>query len=441
MVNKLNKPAIKDYSQKVAHKVCMDIFHDNKQYVGGQDILNLTNIEQVNLFILKNLFLKWKQEIDNLKSPYFDHEHEEVKDALNHYVNTLSQHICIDQRHLQHLVSNAVSETLTLTLSPYHYFKRYYYFRENEKISMQELKELLKYVKINRIIFETFIKKLESYKIENFLIEDIIEYYQQSFYEAADQVDDYEEIMQQFSQILPVELDKLVYDIDKSGKNVVTPYTAVEKHRIDELYGEDYKKNAKKAENEDVSSVNAFMDKISNKSSGYEQESKNDTKKTDTATSTNNTDEDVQQMAKPNNGAQKETNVKHTETVQQETTNTEIQEENQSNLQSNTNTDNEVNENNDQGGNNHEETNQQLHDEEKFNLSEEKNINIKLSINQKILFEKELFNGDTELMNRTIEKLERAPNMQEAQKIMKSMAWDDNNEASQEFYEMLEAKY
>ena len=262
MVNKLNKPAIKDYSQKVAHKVCMDIFHDNKQYVSGNEILSLTNIEQVNLFILKNLFLKWKQEIENLKSPYFDHENEEVKEALENYVNTLSQHICIDQRHLQNLISNAVSETLTLTLSPYHYFKRYYYFREKEKISMQELKELLKYIKINRVIFEIFINKLESYKMETFLIEDIIEYYQQSFYEAADRLDNYEDIMQQFSKILPVELDKLVYDIDQSKKNVVTPYTAVEKHRIDELYGEDFKKEADKIQSKDVTSVNSFMNNL-----------------------------------------------------------------------------------------------------------------------------------------------------------------------------------
>ena len=82
MASKLNINKIESYSQAVAEKICNDIFV-NKKSVSGKDILNLTTIEQVNFFVLKSLFDKWNEENNKLRSPYFNYDQPEVKEALD----------------------------------------------------------------------------------------------------------------------------------------------------------------------------------------------------------------------------------------------------------------------------------------------------------------------------------------------------------------------
>jgi hypothetical protein len=71
MENKLNTQAIENYSTRLTKKLSDEFFAKNLTIFGHQ-ILNYTPIEQVNLFIISNLFEKWKEETSKLKSPFFD---------------------------------------------------------------------------------------------------------------------------------------------------------------------------------------------------------------------------------------------------------------------------------------------------------------------------------------------------------------------------------
>lgn len=148
MESKLNLKAIKEYSEAFAADI-LDQAYADKEKLGGQEILNLTPVRQVNLFIINDLLNKWKAETKKLKSPYFDFESEEVQEALQEFMSTLSQHIAVGRDQLAPLFETAVQNTLMLLLDPQYF---YYQVLSNVRYSLnkENIAELFKYVKINR---------------------------------------------------------------------------------------------------------------------------------------------------------------------------------------------------------------------------------------------------------------------------------------------------
>ena len=113
MESNINHAFIADYSKSFAQKLLQSFFSPGKSFVNGEELLSFTEIQQLNYFILKGLFSKWKEEINNLKSPYFDYEQEEVKEALKEFMNILSKHILVDKDDLSPLVEEAVKKIYT----------------------------------------------------------------------------------------------------------------------------------------------------------------------------------------------------------------------------------------------------------------------------------------------------------------------------------------
>ena len=58
MTNKWNEAEIKNYSQAFANIVSEEFFKTNDS-ITGSEIINLTEVKQLNLFVLKELFEKW----------------------------------------------------------------------------------------------------------------------------------------------------------------------------------------------------------------------------------------------------------------------------------------------------------------------------------------------------------------------------------------------
>ena len=67
----VNQDAIKSYSEKLAADLCRQFFI-NKAFIAGPEILAFNAENQLNLLIVKNIFLNWQKEVLKLKSPYFD---------------------------------------------------------------------------------------------------------------------------------------------------------------------------------------------------------------------------------------------------------------------------------------------------------------------------------------------------------------------------------
>ena len=81
MDEKISLEAITRYADEYADKV-LDRFFSSREKVTGNEIRELCTIQQVNLFVIRELFKSWKEDTKKLQSPYFDYETPEVKEAL-----------------------------------------------------------------------------------------------------------------------------------------------------------------------------------------------------------------------------------------------------------------------------------------------------------------------------------------------------------------------
>ena len=160
MDEKISLEAIALYGDTYAEKVLKGFFA-SKDNINGQEILSLCSVQQVNLFVVRELFKAWKEDTRKLKSPYFDFENPEVKEALDAFMNIASQHILIDKAHFSPLLKKAVSQTLLVIFDPYDFYSMTI-TGMNNKLEVTAFREEIKYLKINKAPLEKMLQKLEE---------------------------------------------------------------------------------------------------------------------------------------------------------------------------------------------------------------------------------------------------------------------------------------
>jgi hypothetical protein len=160
MDEKISLEAIALYSDAYAEKILKKFFAD-KNRITGQEILVFSDVQQVNLFIIRDLFKAWKEETKKLKSPFFDYEKPEVKAALETFMNVLSKNIAIDRTHFAPLVKKAVSQTLLVIFNPYDYFSMII-SGANNKMNVDLFREELKYLRINKAPLEKLLQHFDE---------------------------------------------------------------------------------------------------------------------------------------------------------------------------------------------------------------------------------------------------------------------------------------
>ena len=221
----LNIEAINTYSKLVSQKVSEQFFQTRKT-ISGNDILNLTSIKQVNFFVLKNLFTKWQAELTKLESPYFDYKNEEVKKSMQSLMNVLSKNIIIDEKHLNPLLQEAISETLFIILSPYDYYHNN--LKNSPSITIKYLRSQTKYIRINKHLYVHLLNELENENDETTLeIDGVLEKLDGIFKTTSDGPEDIDQYITEFSKIHPLSAeDFFVGDI---------ALTETEEAEIDEI--------------------------------------------------------------------------------------------------------------------------------------------------------------------------------------------------------------
>ncbi len=162
MESKLNIEAVKEYSAAFAVATADQAFAQQDK-VEGHQIISLTPVKQINLFVINDLLNKWKEETLKIRSPYFDYEAVEVKEALQEFMNVLSQHIAVSRDYLVPLVESATFNTLILLLDP-RYFYRQVLSDVQYSLNRENLKELFKYTKINRSFPDMLLQHMEKEK-------------------------------------------------------------------------------------------------------------------------------------------------------------------------------------------------------------------------------------------------------------------------------------
>jgi hypothetical protein len=139
MTIQINSNYLENYSKEYAQVVC-ERFFSTRQFITGQDIIQLTNSTQVNFFIIKRLFEKWQEELAKLKSnPFFDYRDIAVHEALTQFMNVLSRRIKVEKSHFQPLVQEAVSLAIKLACQPVEFYQD-----EIKKAPLGKINEYLK---------------------------------------------------------------------------------------------------------------------------------------------------------------------------------------------------------------------------------------------------------------------------------------------------------
>ena len=144
MEHKLNISAIELYSRK-AVKPFMEKFF-TRSTISGQEILKFCPIEQVNLFILQQLFSKWQEETSKLKSPYFDFNNEDVKHALDVFMAALSQHIFISKDDFSPLLLQAIFNSIFYINAPVLFLEQKH-LSNDKTFTDTEIRAAFKYLK------------------------------------------------------------------------------------------------------------------------------------------------------------------------------------------------------------------------------------------------------------------------------------------------------
>lgn len=250
MYSGLNLNYISDYSKKLADLIESDVY-STKEKLGGDDLMKVTKVEQINYFLLKNLFVNWQQDWQRFKSPYFDFNHPEVDKSLKDFMNKLSNHISVKREHFAPLMINAIQNSIILAFSPYDY-----YFKEIEQIDdpihVDRLKSVEKYIKINGHLYKAFLNKtyLDSQsEVSKQKALDVLNYI---FETIEDIPEDYEGFVSQISKILPLDIEKIY----KDGANA----TAIEKSEETIIY----EKTENEEEEQKSSHSTPKLNKISN---------------------------------------------------------------------------------------------------------------------------------------------------------------------------------
>ncbi|GCC52137.1 hypothetical protein SanaruYs_23730 [Chryseotalea sanaruensis] len=206
MEDKISQQAISRYSQVYAHKI-LDRFYAQKQFIGGQEILTLSEVEQINLFVIQSLFKTWKSEIQNSRSVYFDYEAQAVLEAQQNLMNVLSRHIHVRREHLEPLVLQSVVKTLNDVLNPYDFFSKLITSNNNE-LHLQDFKEELKYLKLNKAPLLRLSQMLEEKKIQTISGNEAFGILDKILEDLNFTPEDIEPLLQLLSKVEPVTMEE-----------------------------------------------------------------------------------------------------------------------------------------------------------------------------------------------------------------------------------------
>lgn len=227
MDEKISLEAIALYSDAYAEKVLKSAFA-SKNKITGQEILSLCDVQQINLFIVRELFKGWKEETKKLKSPYFDYEHPKVKEALETFMGTLSTHIAIDRQHFGLLLKKAVSQAVLVVLNPYDYFSMLV-SGTNNKLDVSGFREEIKYLKINKAPLERMLQKLEEKKLKEVSGNEAFAILDQILEEVSFTPDDVDGHIEKFSRVEKLDPEKFYVKRNSPASAVKTEPVATTK--------------------------------------------------------------------------------------------------------------------------------------------------------------------------------------------------------------------
>lgn len=198
----------KQYLQKLVKKIGADTF-SGKNTIGGSQILEVSPIKQVNMFIIRALYDKWQKEVNNLRSPYFDYENAEVKIALKEFMNLLSKHIAVRQPEFEQLLLTALDQTLQLVFTPAAFFQREVETLTRPTVHLAPLKEFGRYLIVNKVLLSDVIDDMESRQLTEMYAGELMRHFHKAIHDNSLRLFQPEELVEQLNAIEPLTITEL----------------------------------------------------------------------------------------------------------------------------------------------------------------------------------------------------------------------------------------
>jgi len=206
---------LSQYSQSFARQICDDFFAKNNTATGAQ-LLQFTYIPQVNLFVVSSLYEKWKAESEAFKSPFFNFEQPDVQQALQVFMNVVSQHISVKREILEPYLVEATQNTLVLLLDPKQYFNELLRDQPEFLVKAEVVKQLQKYTRINQFVPQAIAERMADRP--TVFVNQAIDWMEDVLKQNPDKIEPIEKWVSAFSAIVPLE----VADIFKKNHRTTT---------------------------------------------------------------------------------------------------------------------------------------------------------------------------------------------------------------------------
>ena len=210
----LNQSALKQYAADFTEKVLAD-FYANKITIDGQQILTLTPVRQVNLGIVSQLFDQWKADALAFRSPYFNFEQDEVKGALQEFMNTVSRYIAVGRDDLQPLLLEATKDALRLLLAPADCFEQKLRALPNFTFDTENAQNLTKYTHIHAGVAKNLGLRLSDSGSDFVYVNQALNWLGEIMSSGAS-LDDQTTYVEQFSTVLPLYVSDILKDSGQS---------------------------------------------------------------------------------------------------------------------------------------------------------------------------------------------------------------------------------
>ena len=123
--------------------------------IDGERILKLTKSKQINLFVLKNIYDEWKNNLEKNKLNFFNYEKDEIKDALRNLMNELSYNINLDKNATIKFLKKSIYDCVALSDDPIGFIKSD--ILKDPEYSMSSLQNRSKYFHYYRYVFDYII--------------------------------------------------------------------------------------------------------------------------------------------------------------------------------------------------------------------------------------------------------------------------------------------
>lgn len=205
----VNQDNIQKYAGRLTQDLCRQFFV-NKAFISGPEILTFNADRQLNLLLVKNIFLNWQKESLKLRSPYFDYEHAEVRKALKNFMDNLSNHIRVYRYDFEPLVARSVSDFILLAAAPLDFFTRETEALASPKVSVSLLKEFSKYIRINRFVMEQVTREIEASGYTETFAGETIRFIMKAVNENPDKLEVPENALKGLLEQLPAEVTDFV---------------------------------------------------------------------------------------------------------------------------------------------------------------------------------------------------------------------------------------